>query len=191
MTHWPLDNEDKLRWCALGEEQEIKFINAHSFKDTVLSMNPEKDLDKYTFDMRINMPCDLKTIRTPWIYAQDKFGIDPKHAVSINQKDLRRYAQLYPNIVIVFDVRFAGYEAIHFGTISHFQTVRRFEFVFNFGLPPDGQVVQFRLCLCVPRHVQQHILRIDVRKLLGLGSNGDAHEHGSQNRLANRGERCV
>lgn len=121
MTHSPLDNEDKLSWCALGEEQEIEFINAHTFKDTVLSMNPEKDLDKYTFDMRINMPCDLKTIRTPWIYAQDKFGIDPKHAVSINQKDLRRYAQLYPNIVIVFDVSFEGYQAIHFGTISHFR----------------------------------------------------------------------
>lgn len=121
MTHSPLDNEDKLSWCALGEEQEVEFINAHIFKDTVLSMNPEKALDKYTFDMRINMPCDLKTIRTPWIYAQDKFSIDPNHAVSINQKDLRRYAQLYPNIVIVFDVSFTAYQAIHFGTISHFR----------------------------------------------------------------------
>jgi hypothetical protein len=121
MTHWETDNEDKLSWCALGEEQEIEFINTHTFKDTVLCINPEKDLDKYTFDMRINMPCDLKSIRTPWIYAQEKFGIDPKHAVSINQKDLRRYSELYPNIVIVFDVHFAEYKAIHFATISHFK----------------------------------------------------------------------
>lgn len=114
-------NEDKLGWCKLGEQQEIEFINSHKFKDTVLCINPAKKLDKYTFDMRINMPCDLKTIRTPWIYAENKFCIDPKHAVSINQKDLRRYANLYPNIIIVFDVGFAEYKAVHFATIGHFK----------------------------------------------------------------------
>ena len=36
------------------------------------------------------------------------FGIPSEYAISINVKDLKRYRQLYPNILIILDVRWAG-----------------------------------------------------------------------------------
>jgi hypothetical protein len=54
------------------------------------------------------IPVDLKTMRTPWRKSQDLFDIPTEKAVSINQKDLRRYAELYPNIIIYLDVEYSG-----------------------------------------------------------------------------------
>ena len=116
----PDDNENKLEWCAYGEQLELDFINNHTFKDTVLCMNPEKDSNKFTFDMRINFPCDLKSRNTPWRLSQELFGISPTYAVTIDQKDLQRYMKLYPNICIVFDIDYPDYKAIHFGFIFDF-----------------------------------------------------------------------
>jgi len=59
------------------------------------------------------MPCDLKTLTTPWIYSERMFGIPPTYAISINRKDLRRYYQLYPNIIIILDVQYPDYQAAH------------------------------------------------------------------------------
>ena len=116
----PSDNEDKKEWCAYGEQLEIDFINKNIFKDTVLCINPEKDTDKFTFDMRINFPCDLKSRNTPWRLSQELFGISPTYAVTIDGKDLRRYMKLYPNICIVFDIDYPNYQNVHYGFISHF-----------------------------------------------------------------------
>ncbi len=116
----PDDNENKLEWCVYGEQLELDFINNHIFKDTVLCINPEKDSNKFTFDMRINFPCDLKSRNTPWRLSQKLFGISSTYAVTIDRKDLQRYRKLYPNICIVFDINYPDYKNIHFGFISDF-----------------------------------------------------------------------
>jgi len=98
-------NEDKDWWCKHGEALEGEFLR-RAFHRALIERNPDKDQDKFTHDMLVRLPCDLKTITTPWRKSQEFWGIDPRNAVSINRKDLRRYARLYPEIVIVFDVRF-------------------------------------------------------------------------------------
>jgi hypothetical protein len=40
--------------------------------------------------------------------GKNLFGIDPEFAVTINERDLTRYEELYPNLVIILDVRWAG-----------------------------------------------------------------------------------
>ena len=114
-------NDDKQKWCEHGRELEDEFVLRQRFVDVLIGINPDKDNNPFTYDMRIDLPCDLKSTKTPWRKAQEMFGIDPKYAVSINQKDLRRYARLYPNIVIVFDVDYPDYRATHWATLDMFR----------------------------------------------------------------------
>jgi hypothetical protein len=114
-------NDDKQKWCEHGRELEDEFVLRQRFVDVLIGINPDKDSNPFTYDMRIDLPCDLKSTKTPWRKAQEMFGIDPRYAVSINQKDLRRYARLYPNIVIVFDVDYPNYRATHWATLDMFR----------------------------------------------------------------------
>ena len=114
-------NDDKQKWCEHGRELEDEFVLRQRFVDVLIGINPDKDSNPFTYDMRIDLPCDLKSTKTPWRKAQEMFGIDPRYAVSINQKDLRRYARLYPNIVIVFDVDYPDYKATHWATLDMFK----------------------------------------------------------------------
>ena len=109
----PDDLNDKKSWCREGLRLEEQFIQCQNFTDVSIQMNPSKAGDPFTYDMRINMPCDLKTITTPWVHSEKMFGIPSAYAISINRKDLRRYYRLYPNIVIVMDVRYPEYAATH------------------------------------------------------------------------------
>ena len=114
-------NDDKQKWCEHGRELEDEFVLRQRFVDVLIGINPDKDSNPFTYDMRIDLPCDLKSTKTPWRKAQEMFGIDPRYAVSINQKDLRRYARLYLNIVIVFDVDYPDYRATHWATLDMFR----------------------------------------------------------------------
>ena len=114
-------NDDKQKWCEHGRELEDEFVLRQRFVDVLIGINPDKDSNPFTYDMRIDLPCDLKSTKTPWRKAQEMFGIDPRYAVSINQKDLRRYARLYPNIVIVFDVDYPDYKSTHWATLDMFK----------------------------------------------------------------------
>ncbi len=109
-----MDNQDKLAWCKLGAEKEQEFLIKHDFKDVFFRINPKKESNKYANDFRIEMPCDLKTITTPWRKAKKLFGIPSAYAISVNTKDIHRYQRLYPNIIIVLDVQFEEYRATHF-----------------------------------------------------------------------------
>lgn len=110
--------DDKMAWVEYGRNLEDDFVDEQMFDDVLIGINPAKDDNPFTYDMRIEMPCDLKSAKTPWRKSQEMFGIDPRHAVSINQKDLRRYARLYPNIVILFDVQYEDYQAVHWATLD-------------------------------------------------------------------------
>jgi len=103
-----MDNQDKSAWCRAGERAEADFLATRQITGVGLSWNPAKQVDPYTHDYVAMIPVDLKTMRTPWRKSQELFGIPTDKAVSINQKDLRRYAKLYPNIIIYLDVEHSG-----------------------------------------------------------------------------------
>lgn len=109
-------NQDKQWWCDLGVKLEHEFIK-REFSQAGVKMNPSKSGDPYTHDFIIGLPCDLKTVRTPWKKSHEFWGIDPRNAVSINRKDLIRYARLYPNIVIIFDVQFDDHKTVRWATL--------------------------------------------------------------------------
>jgi len=100
-----MDTEDKAAWCAHGAEQEIQFVNNSALAGITAAINPAKTTDKYSHDLLLTIPADLKSVRTPLFLADDLYGIDPQYAVTFNDKDGHRYARLYPNLLIVFDVR--------------------------------------------------------------------------------------
>lgn len=98
------DNENKLAWCQAGLVAESAFLENQSVVGWQFSWNPEKDGNKYTHDFVASCPVDLKTAGTQWRLSEEMFGIPADKAVSINAKDFRRYASLYPNIIIVVRV---------------------------------------------------------------------------------------
>jgi hypothetical protein len=101
-----MDNEDKLAWCEkYGEQTENEFCVSRLYELDVLGyLNPEKKHNKYVHDLFLVLKADLKTVRTPLFKAQELYDIDPQYAVTFNLKDANRYKELYPNIVVVFDV---------------------------------------------------------------------------------------
>ena len=94
-----MENEDKQAWCELGQTQEIDFVANRRFRGTAVKINPKKKVDKYSHDFRLNVGADLKTITTEWKHSERMFGIPHPYAISINEKDLCRYMDLYPNIL--------------------------------------------------------------------------------------------
>lgn len=102
-----MDTENKLEWCErYGEEIENEFATKRLFDLGVSSyLNLEKRTNKFAHDLFSVFPTDLKTVRTPLFMAQELYGIDPQYAVTFNLKDANRYKELYPNIIVVFDVK--------------------------------------------------------------------------------------
>jgi len=97
---------NKQSWCDTYGENVEKSFCVDRLYDLGLTgyMNLEKKKNIYAHDMFSVFPSDLKTVRTPFFKAYEKFEIDPQFAVTINLKDMQRYKELYPNIVVVFDV---------------------------------------------------------------------------------------
>ena len=102
-----MDNEDKQAWCSYGEKQEKKFLEEMNVDGWEISLNPQKKQSKYVHDFVANCPVDLKTMKTPFMTSW-KYEIPPSRAVTINRKDFVRYAKLYPNIIILCDVKYMG-----------------------------------------------------------------------------------
>lgn len=101
-----MDLNDKQAWCdQYGDKVESEFCVNRLFGLGVSGyMNPEKLTNKYAHDLFAIFKADLKTVRTPFFMAKEKYGIDPQYAVTFNLKDEIRYKRLYPNIIVVFDV---------------------------------------------------------------------------------------
>lgn len=101
-----MNTEDKLAWCVAGANSELEFVSKRLIKIGLDGyINPAKESDPYTHDMVMSFPSDLKTVRTPLFKAMDLYGIDPQYAITFNLKDMRRYKELYPNIIVIFDVK--------------------------------------------------------------------------------------
>lgn len=117
--------EDKSYWCkAYGPDVELPFAQSLQNFGLVGALNPLKESDPYTHDLSVTFPSDLKTVRTPMFKAQELYGIDPQFAVTFNRKDMRRYMQLYPNIVVFFDVKWSGCRASFGGKTHRVQDMR-------------------------------------------------------------------
>jgi len=110
--------QDKEFWCETGEFDEDNFLERNDFHLVNILPNEAKSNDKFTYDMRISFPSDLKTVRTAWRFSQEMFGINPKYAVSLNRKDVERYNELYPNIIIVMDIKLPDYERVHWTDLT-------------------------------------------------------------------------
>lgn len=113
-----LDLQDKDFWCEAAELDEDNFIKIDDFHLIDLLPNRDKSTDKFTYDIRLSFPADLKTIRSAWIFSQRMFGISPRYAVSLNRKDVERYNELYPNIIIVMDIEFPDYKRVHWTDLT-------------------------------------------------------------------------
>lgn len=101
-----MDLNNKQAWCEeYGEKIERSFCVDRLYDIGLTGfINLEKKKNIYAHDMFTVFQSDLKTVRTPFFKAWEKFEIDPQYAVTINMKDMQRYKELYPNIVVVFDV---------------------------------------------------------------------------------------
>jgi hypothetical protein len=106
-----IDPQDKPAWCKAGADAEQRMAGPLLPRGGALMMNPAKAADPYTHDLFIMLPSDLKTIRTRFETAH-RYGIDPRSAITINVKDVERYTQKSPTIVIVFDVQFEDYRRL-------------------------------------------------------------------------------
>lgn len=117
--------EDKSYWCkAYGPDVEKPFAQSLERFGLVGALNPLKESDPFSHDLVVNFPSDLKTVRTPLFKAQELYGIDPQFAVTFNRKDMRRYMQLYPNIVVFFDVQWISCQASFGGKTHYVQDMR-------------------------------------------------------------------
>lgn len=103
----PASNEDKAAWAEYGQAAESEFCIWAALVGIDAKLNPAKATDPYTFDLLLDgKPADLKTVRTPFYSSRIIYGIEPQYAVTFNLKDAERYRAMYPDIRVVFDVRF-------------------------------------------------------------------------------------
>ena len=101
-----MNTEDKRAWCEYGDRAEKEFSIGRLF-DLGLSggVNLGKRTDPYTHDLFVNFPADLKSIRTPLFKARDLYQLDPQYTITFNAKDGLRYRDKYPNIIVIFDIK--------------------------------------------------------------------------------------
>lgn len=93
-----------MAWCRQADSQEVEFVRLHGERYGV-TLNPEKSGNVYAPDLmhKSGRVADLKTRHTPFFTA-GKYGFDPQHTVTFNVKDYERYGELYPRILLYFDV---------------------------------------------------------------------------------------
>lgn len=104
--------DNKAAWCRLGEIAEAAFLGPAFASGCSLFANPAKAENKFLHDAFFVCPADLKTIRTRFESAERLYGIPSRSAVTINTKDVDRYAERWPHIVLILDVDFGDYRRL-------------------------------------------------------------------------------
>jgi hypothetical protein len=100
-----MNTENKQEWCDYGDDAERIFAAGRLFQLGLGGhINPQKKTNPYVHDLYVQFPSDLKTVRTPLFKSMELYGIDPQYAVTFNHKDAERYKELYPNIIVIFDI---------------------------------------------------------------------------------------
>lgn len=116
-------NEDKKAWCEYGDQIEVEFVSKMLASKCSVFMNPAKSESKVTHDLFIVMPSDLKTTRTRFRIA-DRYGILSHSAITLNKKDVDRYADIYPHIII-FDVKYEDFSCVCYAPIREIKKAIR------------------------------------------------------------------
>tara|TARA_R110000803_G_scaffold139118_1_gene205797 strand:- start:44 stop:520 length:477 start_codon:yes stop_codon:yes gene_type:complete len=116
----PSNNQDKSAWCEYGDKTEVEFVSKMLSSSCSVFMNPAKAENKYTHDFFIVMPSDLKTIRTRF-RTSDRYGIKSHSAITLNKKDVDRYVDKYPHIIIIFDVKYDDFSRLCYAPIRDIQ----------------------------------------------------------------------
>lgn len=99
----PDDVNDKKSWIDYGDQCEFDFVKMMNKAGFVAEINPEKTMNVYAPDLIVNgRVAELKTRRSPFFMSQKKYGIDPNYAVTINTRDVDRYASENPGMMIFF-----------------------------------------------------------------------------------------
>ena len=107
------NNENKSAWVELGAKAEAHFTVPVFKGGVTVFANPAKAENKFLHDMFFVQPADLKTVRTPFRTA-DRYGIPPKTAITLNKKDVDRYREKYPHIIIIFDIEYPEFKSIRY-----------------------------------------------------------------------------
>jgi hypothetical protein len=122
MMEAPTNNEDKLAWCKHGDDLEKQFLTRMFDSGLSIFRNPAKASDPYTHDVYAVLQADIKSIGTPFRTA-DRYGFSPDYAITINEKDIKRYSEKYPNILIFLDINYPNYQGVRMvslGTLKKF-----------------------------------------------------------------------
>jgi len=101
-------NQDKQAWCREGERRERDFVAENPIEGWAVAMNPQKQTNVTAYDLVGMVPMDLKSQTTRWKQSQERFGIPPQYAFTINAIDLQRYQRHYPNILMILDAQESG-----------------------------------------------------------------------------------
>lgn len=104
--------DNKAAWCRLGEIAEAAFLGPAFASGCSVFANPAKAENKFSHDAFFVCPADLKTIRTRFDAAERLYGIPARSAVTINTKDVNRYAERWPHIVLILDVDYGDYRRV-------------------------------------------------------------------------------
>ena len=108
--------EDKQFWVQHGADAEFRFAGPVFTSGCAVVANPAKLHDPYSHDFFMMVPADLKTIRTPFRTA-DRYGIPSEFAITLNRKDVERYEQYYPHIILIFDIDYPNFRSIRYAPL--------------------------------------------------------------------------
>ena len=118
-------NENKQAWCKLGERAEVAFLGPVFASGCAVFSNPAKAESRYLHDAYFVCPCDLKTRRTRFHAAESLYGIPSRSAFTVNVKDVDRYADRWPLIVLVIDIDYGDYRTIRLAPLADIQRAIR------------------------------------------------------------------
>jgi hypothetical protein len=118
-------NANKDAWCKLGERAEVAFLGPVFASGCSVFSNPAKAELRYLFDAYFVSPCDLKTRRTRFHASDALYGIPSRSAFTINAKDVDRYAERWPLIVLVIDIDYGDYQTIRVAPLADIQRAIR------------------------------------------------------------------
>jgi len=112
----PEDNQNKPEWCVHGGKFEKEFVKRMLDARCGCVENPAKGEVPYTHDLFLTFPGDLKTIRTRF-NTSGKYGIPSHSAITLNAKDVDRYTEKYPHILIIFDVEYEDFSRVCYASL--------------------------------------------------------------------------
>lgn len=112
------DLQQKQVWCKDGEDLENSFLQQYGERLN-LKLNEAKHKNPTVpdfIDIRTNGYVDLKSQTTPFFQSR-KYRVPPQYAVTLNKVDVDRYYKLYPEIIVLFHVKWIAVKMVNnYGT---------------------------------------------------------------------------